>query len=229
MVSLRPHLAGAIGIVALLAINGAVWAADTDALIDKIISHQSKIRTWQAEFTQIRHLPSLKKPLRTPGKVWFQHTGEFRWELGRPARSIAIRSQQQITILSPRLKLAEVYPLTTDQSGPWRDALALLEVGFPSSRSALEQKFVVKQIEERSEGIHVVLLPRKKSARQFLGEIRMEFGTTNQLSATEMSFSHGARIRTEFSQGVSNEMIEDASFDASIPSGFRVSHPLNQP
>lgn len=223
MVSLRSHLAGAVLI--LLAFVGKAVALDTNAVIDAIIAQQSATKSWQAEFVQIRHLPSLKKPLKTPGKVWFQDNGEFRWELGNPVRSVAIRSSEQIVILSPRLKLAEIYPL--NGSGPWRDALALLEVGFPRSRESLENRFIVSRVEPIADGNAVVLLPRKVSARQFLTDIRMEFDTQQGLRATEMSFSHGAKIRTEFATVKRNPKLAGSLFDTTVPAGYEESRPLS--
>ncbi|MGB0581871.1 MAG: LolA family protein [Limisphaerales bacterium] len=223
MVSLRSHLAG---VLIWLAVADPVMALDTNSVIDAIIAHQSVTKSWHAKFVQIRKLPSLKKALKTPGKVWFQGSGEFRWELGDPARSVAIRSGEQITILSPRLRLAEVYPLGTDTAGPWRDALALLEVGFPRSRESLEDKFILSQVEKIDRGHAVVLLPRKKSARQFLTYIRMEFDAAHGLRATEMAFSHGARIRTEFSLVKQNPSLDNALFDSTVPEGYEVSRPL---
>lgn len=82
-----------------------------DALLSRWFAAQAEIKTWSAELVQTRTLKALKDPLQTPGRVWFTLPNRFRWELGTPAQTIALREADAMVIVYPRLKRAERYAL----------------------------------------------------------------------------------------------------------------------
>ena len=94
-------------------------------------------RTEDATVVQTRTLKALTEPLTASGRVWFAAPDRFRWELGDPPKTIALRVSDEMIVIYPRLKRVERYRLAGDQTGPWRDALALLEAGFPRSQTDL--------------------------------------------------------------------------------------------
>src|SRR5580765_5703542 len=100
-------------------------------LFARWLDAQTNISTWSADFIQTRTLKSLAQPLTATGHVWFAAPNRFRWELGSPAQTVAVRSTKELLIIYPRLKRVERYPLAGEQTGPWREALSLLEAGFP--------------------------------------------------------------------------------------------------
>src|SRR5256885_4233656 len=110
-------------------------AANADSVLAAWLNAQTNVQTWSASVIQTRTLKSLTQPLTATGHVWFAAPNRFRWELGAPPQTIALRQADQMLVVYPRLSRAEKYPLTGDHTGPWRDTLALLEAGFPSSRS----------------------------------------------------------------------------------------------
>src|SRR6185436_2020288 len=117
-----------------------VRAANLNASLTAWLSAQTNIQTWSADFTQTRTLKSLTQPLTGAGRVWFAAPNRFRWELGNPAQTIAVRQPQQMLVIYPRLKRAERYPLDAS-SGAWREMLSLLEAGFPRSQEEVESRF----------------------------------------------------------------------------------------
>ena len=138
----------------------------------------------------------------------------FRWELGQPAQTIALRQPDQLLIVYPRLKRVEKYPLRGAQPGPWKDALALLEASFPRSRADLESHFRVLSVTETNSLMQVTLQPRSASARKFMAEIEISV-STNGFSplATEMRFSDGSSMRNDFTNIVVNTPIAPELFD----------------
>ena len=66
-------------------------AADTNALLNAWHAAQTNLHTWTANFTQTRTLKTLRQPLVATGQVWFAKPDRFRWELGQPAQTIALR------------------------------------------------------------------------------------------------------------------------------------------
>ena len=119
----------------------ATRADDLSPQVVAWLDAQSKIHTWTADFTQTRRLKSLTQPLTAHGKVSFAEPNRFRWELGNPPQTIAVRAPDELEILYPKLKRVEKFSLNAQQTGPWREALSLLEAGFPRSRAAIRQRY----------------------------------------------------------------------------------------
>jgi len=114
----------ALGIFSVLQ---SVRADETNSVLDSWFAAQKNLRTWSADFVQTRALKTLTQPLISKGHISFAAPDDFRWELGQPAQTIALRHGDEMFVIYPRLKRAEKYPLDAVPSGPMHDALALLE------------------------------------------------------------------------------------------------------
>src|SRR6185436_14406503 len=112
--------------------------ADTNAVVNGWLSSQTNLQTWTADFLQTRTFRTLTQPLVATGHIWFATPNRFRWELGSPARTIAVRNADEMFVIYPRLKRAEKYPLGGSAPGEWRDMLSLLDAGFPRNRADLD-------------------------------------------------------------------------------------------
>src|SRR5262249_54074197 len=110
------------------------------------LAAQTNIHTWSAAFRQTRTFKALTQPLLSEGHVWFNAPQRFRWELGEPAQTIAVRQTDQMLVIYPQLKRVERYPLGGEQRNPWQDTLALLEAGFPRSAAEVEARFRVLSV-----------------------------------------------------------------------------------
>jgi len=215
---------GAAGLVV-----GTTCAQTDTALLDRWISAQAKLQTWTADCTQTRMLKVLSQPLVTRGKVWVEVPDHFRWELGQPAQTIALRLPDQLMIIYPRLKRVEKYPLRAAQPGPWKDALALLEASFPRSRAELEAQFRITSITEANSLMEVTMQPKSASARKFMTEIRVNVSTKGFTPvATELRFSDGSSMRNAFTNGVVNTPVAPELFDDKLDAGFSVVEPLGK-
>jgi outer membrane lipoprotein-sorting protein len=205
------------------------FADPGNTLLDRWISAQTNLHTWTADCTQTRFLKVLSQPLVSKGKVWVMVPDRFRWELGQPVQTAALRQQDQMLIIYPRLKRVEKYPLQGVQPGPWKDALALLDASFPRSRSELESRFHVSSVTETNSMIQVTLQPKSAFARKFMAEIRVNLNT-NDFSplATELRFSDGSCMRNDFTNGVVNAPLTPEFFDAKLDPDFTVVEPLRQ-
>ena len=232
MVPLRSHLARArvIGaLIALCALSFGRLAArppEADAVLDGWFAAQRAIRGWSADFTQIRALRALSRPLTTPGRLWFAPPDRFRWELGRPARTLAIRRGDTLWLVYPRLKRIEQYPLDGDPRSPWRSAMALIEAGFPRDRESFEQRFRVEAV-TRTNGVYRVRFqPRAAAPRQFLAGLSVELRTNDfALRANTMTFVDGSTLRNEYTRAVVNPPLDDALFTVRTNAGWEVAGP----
>src|SRR5882724_7483799 len=86
--------------------HGEIFAADTNSLLATWLAKQPDIQTWSADFIQTRALKSLTQPLTATGHVWFAAPNRFRWELGHPPQTIAVRGSNEMLVIYPPLKRA---------------------------------------------------------------------------------------------------------------------------
>jgi outer membrane lipoprotein carrier protein len=188
---------------------------------------QSKIHTWTADFTQTRRLKSLTQPLTAHGKVWFAEPNQFRWELGNPPQTIAIRAPDAFQILYPKLHRVEKFSLGPQQTSQWREALSLLEAGFPRNRAAMEAQYNVVSQQFAGDICRLVLQPKSVAARKMMPKIEVDFDTKEHLlRGTELEFVDGSTMRNDFSNIVTNPKIDEQLFNPVIPPDYKVIEPM---
>jgi outer membrane lipoprotein-sorting protein len=236
MVPFRSHLAVArssltlaLGLLALLLplphLHRAL-AADTNAVIAAWLGSQTNLQTWSAQVIQTRTLQSLVHPLMATGHVWYASPNLFRWELGDPPQTIAVRQPDRMLVLYPRLARVERFPLDDDTTGPWRDALALIEAGFPRSAEELTTRFRLLGVESNTNLHHIILQPATPSARRLMPRISV-FLTPDPLSlqATELEFADGSTMRNVFTNSIQNPALDPSLFNPPIDPTWKLVDP----
>lgn len=203
-------------------------ADDSSALVSRWLVNQTNIHTWSADFLQTRALKSLTQPLTATGHVWFAAPDRFRWELGNPAQTIAVRQPEQMLVIYPKLKRVEKYALN-NAAGPWRDALALLEAGFPRDRAELESRFTIQSTDIKNGVCELTLQPKSSTARRMMSQIKIAFDTSDfLLRATELKFADGSTMRNDFNHSKLNDTLAPALFFPTIDPGFKIVEPLKK-
>lgn len=204
----------------------AAHAADT-APLDRFLAAQTNLHTWSAELTQVRRLKTLKQPLMATGRVWFAAPNRFRWEIGSPAQTIAVRGRDEMLVIYPRLKRVEKYPLRAEAMGQWKDTLALLEAGFPRSRSDIEERFRILSVTPAAGHFNVELEPKSSAARRMMPRITISFAADDsRLVATELQFGDGATMRNEFKNAQVNPKLDESMFTPQQPPDYKVVEPM---
>ncbi len=210
---------GAAGAHPALADSGAADGSDLPAgtaALDQWLERQADIDTWSADVLQIRSLKSLSKPLKSSGHVWFEQPNRFRWELGNPPSTIAVRAGDQLVVAYPRLGQVEHYVYGEQANPALRQAMALLEVGLPANPQAFHDRYELldaKHIDTDS-GWRFELRPRNEAARQLIERMNLEVSTQDsRLLATELVFPDGSTMRNEFSHYEINPKLPDDIFN----------------
>jgi outer membrane lipoprotein carrier protein len=199
-------------------------AASTN--IAPYLEAQAGLRSWTADFVQTRTLKSLKQPLKTPGHLYFVAPNVFRWELGNPTQTIAVRKSNEVLLIYPPLKRAERYVLSANERSAWQDMLSLLEAGFPRSQQELESRFRIVSIEVLNGETHVRLQPKTASAWRWMKEMELVFNEMDKsLTATELRFADGSTLRNDFSNERKDPAIAPELFDPEIPPDYKVTEP----
>jgi outer membrane lipoprotein-sorting protein len=203
-------------------------AADYEAQFTRWFAAQTNMQNWTADFTQTRSLVALSQPLKSSGRVWVK-PGSFRWELGQPPQTIVVRNPDELLILYPRFKRAELYPLDKIPAGPIKDAMALLDVSLPRDRASMEEHFQLLSATETNATLQMTLQPKSVSARQFVGNMLIGFHTNDfTIADSEMRFSDGSTLRNDFTNVVFNQPMDPKLFDTNLPPDFSVVEPLNR-
>ena len=202
-------------------------AADTNAVLDAWFAAQARVRSLSADFVQTRTLKTLVQPLLADGHLWFAPPNQFRWELGRPAQTIALRHADEMFVIYPRLKRAEHYPLGASAPRAWRDAMALLDAGFPRTRQEFDAQFQIQSLTQTNRAWLVALQPRSAAARQIMPELRVSLATNDYaLAATELVFVDGSRMRNDFTNITVNAPLDEKMFQWQAPADFKVTEPF---
>lgn len=214
----------------------ATWAggplqgfpAEFAGRFDEWISVQTRLESWSGGFLQTRMLKVLSQPLVSTGRVWVA-SDRFRWELGQPPQTIALRQSNLLMIIYPRLKRAEKYALNAVPPGPIKDAMGLLDATLPRDRASMEDKFRLVSARETNSLIQMILEPKSAAARKFMGEILIAFRTNDfSMALTQLKFADGSVLRNDFTNVVLNAPIQPELFEARLPADFSVVEPLNQ-
>lgn len=204
-------------------------AADTNAVLHGWLSAQINLQTWSADFTQTRNLKTLTQPLVATGHLWFATPNRFRWELQAPSQTIALRATDEMWVVYPKLKRAERYPINAKSAGEWQDALALLEAGFPRTRSDLEAQFRILSLIETNGSWQLALQPRSAFARKMMKEVVIGLATNDYaLTSTEMVFVDGSRMRNDFTNGVINSGFNLSVFEWKPGPEYKVVEPMGK-
>ena len=208
---------------------GQMFAADNNQLVDSWLNAQTNIHTWTADVLQTRNLKSLARPLSKEGRVWFAAPNRFRWEIGTPAETIAVRKPDEMLVIYPRLKRAERFPLNQQDAGPFKDTLALLDAGFPRGRADLDARFNIASQSLSNDVCTLILQPRSPSARRMMPELRIAFGTNDwTLRSTELKFADGSTMHNLFRNSKLNPPVAENLFSPTIDADIKVVEPMKK-
>lgn len=198
--------------------------AQAEQIVSQWLAHQTNIQTWSAAFSQTRTLKGLAQPLVSTGQVWFAAPQNFRWELGRD-HTIAIRNGDDMLVAYPRLQRVEKYSFSSNTRSEWKDALALLQSGFPRSRSELDQQFTILGVAQTNSLLQLNLQPKSPGARKMMPQINILLTTNLNLAGTELQFVDGSKMRNEFT-AVQTNINVTGKFEFEIPRHFNVVEPM---
>jgi outer membrane lipoprotein-sorting protein len=204
-------------------------AADNDAMLDAWFAAQKNFHAWSADFVQTRALKTLTQPLVTRGHLFVAMPNDFRWELGQPPQTLALRHGDEMFVVYPRLKRAERYPLGAATPAEWRDTMSLLQAGFPRDRKDFDKQFQILSLTQTNGAWQMSLQPKSAFARRMMPELRLGLATNDfSLTSSELIFVDGSRMRNDFTNAVMNPALDEKLFAWTPPADFKVVNPLAQ-
>lgn len=219
-----------IGLLVLLfSSRGSAESGSSEECLKAWLEQQGRVKTWSADVVQIRKLKSLSRPLKARGRVWFLQPNRFRWQLGDPPRTIAIRKKDELLVVYPKLKQVERYSTSDAVDPAWKQVLALLEVGFPSDSETFFARYKLVSAKQSKKSWEFLLQPAAKEAQRLLEEVRIKVSTRDySLLATELVFPDGSTMRNEFIHRRLNPPVDETLFDFEIGEEYQVVNPLEK-
>jgi outer membrane lipoprotein-sorting protein len=206
-----------------------IRADETNSVLDSWFAAQKNVHTWSADFIQTRALKTLTQPLVAKGHISFAAPNDFCWELGQPAQTIALRHGDEMFVIYPRLKRAEHYPIGAGTPTEWRDTMSLLQAGFPRDRKEFDSQFQILSLTETNGAWQLSLQPKSVFARRMMPELHIGLATNNfLLASTELIFVDGSRMRNDFTNAVSNPVLDENLFKRTPPEDYKVTNPFTK-
>lgn len=219
------HWSPLFGVVMLLLplLAGADVDKEGRQFLETWLARQAQVHSWAADVVQTRKLRSLVRPLEARGRVWVHYPNRFRWQLGDPPRTIAVRSDNELQILYPQLRRVERYPLTDDIDPAWRQVLALLEVGFPSDPKEFYARYELADAQRQSNGWRFELRPVAEETQRLIEGVALEIARQDfTINSTALTFADGSVLRTQFDHQQVNPTLDESLFRVQVPEGFDV-------
>jgi outer membrane lipoprotein-sorting protein len=214
-------------VLGLASVTAAADSPCDQDVLSRWLDHHGSIDRWSADVTQVRSLKTLTRPLTSTGQLWFAQPNQFRWQLGDPPKTIAVRKDDVLMVVYPRLKQAERFPLGKEGDSSWGQALALLEVGLPNGAETFCTSYELTDSSSEDGTWAFDLRPADPSARRLIERVRLEVTDADLLlTATEIVFPDGSSMRNEFSGHRFNPEIDGAVFEVEIDDSYEIVEPM---
>jgi outer membrane lipoprotein-sorting protein len=192
------------------------------APIKQWIERQNDFRSVSADFVQTRSLRTLKSPLESPGHLWFVAPNTFRWELGKPAKTIVVRKGDSMLIVTPAKRRAERQSANAAGGKGGMQSLAMLSFPLAESFADFQRKFEVLSVEVEGNRCRCEILPRDAGSRRMMRAMTLEFDTrTAHVVSLGFVARDGSSLENRFSNIRVNPPIDRDIFDVDLE-GYEV-------
>ena len=203
----------------LLALTSIASAELDTAPLEAWLAKQGSVTSLQADFIQERTLPALRKPVTTPGTFSMQRPGKMRWELGKPAKTLAVSDGTTMTLIDVDKKRARKIDASSARAKPFT---LLSDGALNGDLEGFKKTFDL--IEPRvTNGIYqLTTRPRDRNMRDKVEWVFLDIDPKTQLlRAMEIRLDDKSRIRTIFSNSKINPKLPADRFTADL-TGYKV-------
>lgn len=211
-----------IAIATLVPLPALADDASGEAVVRRWIEGQQDVKSLAIIFRQERELKGLKKPVVATGQIWLDRLGRMRWQIGEPAKTIAIYQDKEVQVIHPEKKLLERRVLGADAGNQSEMEKAFLESGIPVSLDGFQKFFRI--LGSSTDGNLDRVKLEVKDAKAQTALTAMDFlidRSSNLLAGYDISFRDGSSIRTRFLQVKKNAAFQPALFQPDT-TGFTV-------
>lgn len=196
--------------VSLLWLSQAAFSA-TDA--DLLHQQLSRIRTFEAQFTQEVTTPQGRIKQKISGKFMLQKPNRFVWQINQPHAQTLISNGRVVWLYQPALKQAIRKPVRTN--------LAKTPIEFLSG-SSRELSYYFR-VDSMKKGNEIAFRLRPKDKKMAFQEMQFIF-KGNQLHYLKFEDSFGQKVKIQFYDRHENISLSPGLFQFVPPRGTDVIH-----
>lgn len=204
---------------ALLVLLSLISIARADLDIKPLeawIARQKNLKSLEADFVQERKLPSLKKPVSTPGRFRMERPDKLLWELGQPVKTIAVSDGATMTLVDVSKKRGKRVDADSAEA---RQFTMLSHQAF-QDLAGFQDAFEL--VESRVTGgiYQLTVRPKDRQMRKHVSWMFLDIDLKSwELRALDLEMEDKSRIRTVFSKAKINPKIDPAVFTPDL-SGY---------
>ncbi len=158
----------------------------------------------------------LRNPLKTTsGNLWYKKPNKFRWELGSPAKTIAVHSGSELTVCNVDGKEATVTNTSSEEKVA--EVAAYFDLVFPQSWAEFRGNFEIESVKVQADGsFESKLKPVNPEKLRGLKGLTIQVGADKQLQGFELVLGDGAKVRTQFTKFVKNVYLPTSQFQVAL-------------
>ena len=196
---------------------------ETGKEVDKVLraldEKQKGLKDLEADFVQTQVIHLLEEPDVSKGRLYWRQ-GRLRMEWSEPSKSVLVLGPDGLLLHIPSEGRAERYPAGEG------DGFGALFPGFGQSSEEMRKTYEIRLEEgdEEEETWKLVLSPRRKKMRRWVGSISLWIGRDSGIPVRLRLDDPNGKDYTEttFSGTKVNQGIPDSRFDLTLPKGTEV-------
>ncbi len=179
-----------------------------------------------AHVVQSKYLRILQEPIVSEANLWFQRPGLFRWEVVKPAPSLALCDGKSFWMYYPEFHQAERYPLDALRLGS--NPLKVITASLGENPAWLTNLCDVA-VYASPERYRLEAVPRDAREKQFVAKLILDFLRHSfVLERTVMESKNGDRTESRFLDSHINGTLDPSLFRFEPPPGVKVVSPFTK-
>ncbi|MEO0446018.1 MAG: outer membrane lipoprotein carrier protein LolA [Verrucomicrobiota bacterium] len=168
--------------------------------VQRWLAAQQKVEALEVRFQQERKLRTLRKPLLTEGTFWFAQPDRFRWELGIPARTVALLTAEGEFIVADFRKKTFERTRKEEIQVKQGSFSSYFELAFPRDWEAFQSQFAILSLTENDEGgeEELALEVRPRERKPGVEGITFYLTRDGQSRGFAFTLEDGSKLGTRF-------------------------------
>lgn len=183
------------------------------SLVERWLATNSGLGTLKIDFTQTRHLRSVKRASSQDGTLWLDYQNHrFRWQTGDPANTIVVSLGANILIIRTPGKKYEVRQAGSGGA----PGMAALANGFPRTLDEFKQRYHVLETRPEANTQRIIAKPLGESGRGVNTFTFVIDSTQHRLLGIEIDLEDGSALHTVFRHVEVNPILTQELFQPSV-------------